>query len=147
MTIRQLKPDEVGVIREGTFSFFEAAQLGTLEWDVWEANWRRLLENGRAVILAQWGADGIFNGALGAVIAPDLASHETVAIECFWYMLPDRRGNGIALLKAYENWARAMGCARVGIANLAHVNAERMAKLYQRMGYKPIDVNFQKRLT
>jgi GNAT superfamily N-acetyltransferase len=114
--------------------------------DVFCRNWRRLIEDGRGFVLVQFDEQDRFCGTLGAVLAPDLCNDDLVAIECFWYVMPHRRGNGLTLLRAYEQLAREKGAQRIGIANLAHHNGERMARLYQRLGYTPIDVNYQKAL-
>lgn len=68
------------------------------------------------------------------------------AWETLWYVEPQyRKGhNSLKMLKAYENWARKMGCTYVDITALSS-NPD-VSVIYERMGYKAQEVHFLKRI-
>jgi RimJ/RimL family protein N-acetyltransferase len=57
-----------------------------------------------------------FNGALvgmiGLVFFPHYLSGERVAVEVFWWLEPEHRGEGRKLLKAAEDFARERGAMK-----------------------------------
>lgn len=66
------------------------------------------------------------------------------AKETVWYIAPEARGRcAIAMLRAYEDWARQQGCTSVGMASLA---SNDVSPLYSRLGYAPQETHFVKSL-
>lgn len=65
-----------------------------------------------------------------------------VARETLWYISPKGRGsNAIKMLKAYEEWAKLHKCDMVSMASLV---SNDVSKLYERLGYKSVEVHFTK---
>lgn len=67
-----------------------------------------------------------------------------IAKETVWFVTPQARGRGaIAMLDAYEIWARSVGCVSVGMASLV---TNDVSKLYERRGYSAVETHFMKPL-
>ena len=67
-----------------------------------------------------------------------------IAKETVWFVAPQARGRGaIAMLAAYEKWARSVDCVSVGMASLA---TNDVSKLYERRGYCAVETHFMKPL-
>lgn len=84
-------------------------------------------------------------GMFAASIQPHFFSIERVATELVWWVDPAFRGRGaVAMLAAYEDWARSMGCA---VINMVGLGADPVTtRLYERHGYLAQECHFIKRL-
>lgn len=66
------------------------------------------------------------------------------AVETVWYISPSARGrSAVAMLKAYEAWAREHGCVGVSMVSMA---SNDVSALYSRLGYGPRETHFSKAL-
>lgn len=64
------------------------------------------------------------------------------AKETVWYISPAGRGSSaLRMLDAYEDWARAQGCATIGMASLA---TNDVSRIYERKGYSPAETHYLK---
>lgn len=80
-------------------------------------------------------------GALGGMVAPHPFNYSRmIADELFWW---SEGREGLALLKAYEEWAQGFG-AVVRMTALEAVEPERVGKLFARRGYQPLERAFVK---
>ena len=67
------------------------------------------------------------------------------AMETAWWIAPDARGrSAMAMLAAYERWARDQGCAFCQMAAL--VSFPQAGRLYERRGYTAVETHFMKPL-
>lgn len=88
------------------------------------------------------------SGLLGgcAVIAFPLwwSDSTLLAQELFWWVDPIARGTGAAkgMMQAMEQWATEYGCKHMFMVCLENEDSDRVGKLYQRAGYKPIERSF-----
>lgn len=81
------------------------------------------------------------NGALGAMAGPHPFNHaHIIAQELFWW---SEGREGLRLLDAFEAWA-AQRAHSVRMITLEAVNPDRMARLYERRGYQPLERGFIK---
>lgn len=89
--------------------------------------------------------DGILlvsdNGMIGGVVYPHPFSGMRVFVEMFWRA---KDGQGTALLAAAEAAAKARGAERMFM--IAMDDMERTRRLYARIGYAPVEVQFMKEL-
>jgi GNAT superfamily N-acetyltransferase len=83
-------------------------------------------------------------GCIGGVIYPDLYSGSLVATEFFWFVREQKRGPGIRLYKAFEDWAREQGCSQIRMVHLMDSMPDKLAKFYTHFGYEPSEVHFLK---
>lgn len=66
------------------------------------------------------------------------------AKETVWFIGEQHRGRGaLAMLDAYEAWARDRGCTVIGMATLA---GRDVSALYRRRGYVPAETHYLKAL-
>ena len=81
------------------------------------------------------------SGALGGMVAPHPFNHaQMIADELFWW---SEGREGLALLKAYEDWAGSFR-AVIRMTTLEAVEPERVGKLFARRGYVPLERAFVK---
>ncbi|MBP2550166.1 uncharacterized membrane protein YdcZ (DUF606 family) [Neorhizobium galegae] len=67
-----------------------------------------------------------------------------MAKETVWFVSPKARGRlGLAMLDAYEAWAKSIGCTSAGMASLA---SNDVSRIFKRRGYAPIETHFAKPL-
>lgn len=96
--------------------------------------------NGLALVLER---DGRVVGMLLAQAVRLLLTRAMVAQELVFWVDPEARGAGGALLSAYEDWARRMGCVSCSLVTID----ERVGVLYRRRGYRRAETVFQKGLS
>lgn len=118
---------------------------GGFEPDHFVKKWNEILDGGTGVILASF-KENTITGAIGAVLTQHLFSSKMMAVECFWYVLPEHRGDGIRLLKAFEEWAVKAGAELLAMIHLLSLQPEKLGSLYRRMGYHPVEVNYLKEI-
>lgn len=67
-----------------------------------------------------------------------------VAKETLWYISKrGRGGSAVKMLKEYEKWASSQKCDIISMASLC---SNDVSKIYERLGYSPIEVHFTKAL-
>jgi hypothetical protein len=67
-----------------------------------------------------------------------------IAKETVWFVSSGARGRvGLAMLDAYEAWARGIGCTSAGMASLS---SNDVSRIFERRGYAPIETHFAKPL-
>lgn len=137
------------MIREATFNDIpaimalgrefadEAGVTARVGWDdasVWDLL-AGLIENPDGILLVS------DNGMIGGMVYPHPFSGLRVFAELFWRA---KDGKGLALLEAAEEAAKARGAKRM--AMIAMDDMERTRRLYSRIGYAPVEVQFMKEL-
>lgn len=90
--------------------------------------------------------DGAVIGGFVGVAYEHYFSRERTACDLALYVRPDRRGGlaAVALVRAFEAWAKAQGCPRVQLGISAGINPGRVEALYRRLGYAPFSVAMTK---
>lgn len=107
--------------------------------------WTGLFEAGCGVIFTLE-QEGKVVGALGGLKHRDIYSADEVATEMFWYVLERARGQGNALLRAFEEWSRVEGCKEIRMALLLDSMADRLDSVYRRLGYEPMETHYSKEI-
>lgn len=100
-----------------------------------------ILENPDGVVLVS-GSDATVTGMIAMVVYNHPFSGERTAFEIVWWVEPESRGDGIRLLRAAEEWAREQGAKHMQMV----APNERVAALYQRLGYGLVETSFQRSL-
>ena len=87
-------------------------------------------------------------GMAAGVVSPVYFNHShTSGEELFWYVSEDApQMAGLRLLIALEGAAKAKGCDSWQMKSIALLGGARMAKLYERRGYRASENSFIKRL-
>lgn len=88
-------------------------------------------------------------GQAKGILLASVQSHPFAALkyafETVWWIEPAMRGKGAAsMLKTYETWAVDQGCSFAGMAALSVF--PRVAKMYERCGFVPIETHYLKQL-
>jgi len=98
--------------------------------------------HGSGKILLYENDEGEVVGLLGFAVFPHYFTGQLTANEIMWYMLPEERAGGgaLKLLWEAEKLAKKMGAIYMGFT----APDEKVAKLYERFGYKQIEVSFMK---
>lgn len=81
-------------------------------------------------------------GVIGGIVYPHFFSGTLVAQELFWWC----EGGGLKLLERFEQWAHEAGAQKVLMLCLESVEPERVASLYRRRGYLPLERSFSRSL-
>lgn len=88
---------------------------------------------------------GALVGMIGLLVFSHHLSGERIAGEVFWWVEPQQRGTvGIRLLRAAEQWAKDQ---RVVTVQMVGPTTGRAGLIYERLGYAPIEVAYQRRIT
>lgn len=97
--------------------------------------------NGK-VLLAE--EDGNAVGLLGFVLYPHYFTGKQTAIELMWYVEPEFRQSftAISLLRAGQRIAKAMGAVKMQFT----APTPEVGKAYELLGYKPLEISYQKTL-
>ena len=130
-------------------AFYEESKSGgTFSEERWLTQWKFLIDSNAGFILA-YARGNRPVGSIGGMLAPHPNEDETICMEAFWYFLPEERGKGIApikLMKKYEQVAKERGAGLISMACLDHLDSGRLSNLYEKMGYRPIERSFLKRV-
>jgi GNAT superfamily N-acetyltransferase len=145
--IRAATTEDVSdIVRLGSQSLKDGPYAGMLK-DTPEESARLALNviggaNGKVLLYENDG--GKVAGLLGFIIFPHYFTGEPTATEIMWYVEPQERkeGGAVKLLWEAEKQAREMGATRMGFTA---PNAE-VGKLYERFGYKQVEVTYMKEL-
>lgn len=88
-------------------------------------------------------------GFLAGMVAPFKPwADEKCAMEILFFVAPEHRRSraSILLLRDFEIWAKAKGCATMAVSANLPSGGERAGKLYERMGFQPIETAYLKRI-
>lgn len=78
-------------------------------------------------------------GAIGGVLNPAYCDSSWImAVELFWWA----EGDGLALLKAFEDWAAEMEASEIRMTSI--YDLPRADRLLRRKGYGPTEISYSK---
>lgn len=147
LAIKQIEPHDVPSLVHGAKMFFDEFNLpGEFNKESFILSWQKLLRMESGIILALCKPDGKVMAAIGSVVNFDFNTGEKIAVEMFYYALPDARGKALRLLPAIEEAAKGRGCKRNWMLCLENERADGMKKFYERGGYVPKERLFMKEL-
>ena len=86
--------------------------------------------------------DGQLYGMLVGLVGPHLLIGEITGQELFWWAEPAKRTVGLRLLKAFVEACRSRGATRIHMV----APTERVAQLYQKLGYVHYESTYELRL-
>ena len=146
MEMRQAGIGDLPKLEATARAFYASSRfLGDFEMERFIALWTRLLADETGVIFAF--ADGAeVVGALGGVVYPDAYSPRMIAVEFFWFVRPERRGKGLQLYYAFEEWAKRKGARQIRMTHLCDLMPENLRWLYGELGFTAIEINYAKEL-
>lgn len=104
--------------------------------------WTSILSAKTGVILGLFDDDQCY-GALCAVRDKDSITGEYAASEIHWFLDSQRRGKGILLFNAFEDWAKKNGCKTLRVGRLIDSSII-IERFYQKRGYIPKEVVYER---
>lgn len=144
MNIRLVRLDELDAVAAIGLGFYEEGRLpGSMISSCFVASWSAFLSSGVGVIYGMY-EEEVLCGVVGGLKYPDPNDGDLVVSECFWFVVKEKRGRGIELLDAFERWAKEEGAKRIIMVHLSGLMPERIKLLYERRGYKEIEVHYVK---
>lgn len=146
VTIQSLKEMKESELLGPSF-FNECGLPGTFKHEAFLHNWTLFLEKNIGAMWALVKGDKIL-GVLGGILAPDMNNGDMMAVETFWYVLPEARGSldSIRLLMTFEIWAQNVGAKRIMMAHLLSSMPEKLKEYYEKRGYRALEINYVKEL-
>lgn len=83
--------------------------------------------------------DGALFGAIGGLVAPSMFTPKRNAVELFWFVRPEARGNGNGrkLLDALIEWAKWHDCLSL---NMIEPPDSELGRLYERLGFTKFEI-------
>lgn len=133
--IRKAGVDDIPALLEIGRKFCGAANL-KYDRDALSASLFGLIDSPDCVVLMF--PDG--SGAIGGIAYRNFFSGEKVAQELFWWA----DAGGMKLLGEFERWAADVGVCKVIMLCLEALSPQRVARLYGRAGYTPLEHSFMK---
>lgn len=145
--IRPITADELPRVHEMGAAFFDAAgRPGKYSPEAVERIWNTLLPTGIGLFFVAED-EGRFVGMFGGVVSEDPYTGDIVALEQFWFVMPEARGSvGIRLFNAFEKEATARGAKRILMVHLMKLTPESLRGLYERRGYELVEQIYEKNL-
>jgi hypothetical protein len=79
-------------------------------------------------------------GILAGTSQEAIFSRSLVANEMMFWVLPDHRNrHSLKMVKAFEYWAKKVGCVNVHLSNVKGTKLAGLDKLYKRLGYELLE--------
>jgi GNAT superfamily N-acetyltransferase len=83
-------------------------------------------------------------GMIAMVCYEHPMSGDPMAVEMFWWVEPEQRGDGMRLFRRARAWAKARG-ARI-LQMIAPATNPDVAAMYDRLGFVPMETTYQRSL-
>ena len=147
-TIRMLKADEVDKALPLALAFQSSSGLCTGDNDAqsnWGEIWKVTIETCTGGIIA-YEVDDQVVGVMCFLVGVSPLDGKPQLTESMWYMKKDHRGRGTHLLAAAEELATSLGCERIVMTHLADAKGGRIAKVFKRRGFRPMETSYLKEL-
>lgn len=145
---RELKIHELHRLEEIGKSFTsEAKHPGGFSTSRFVANWQAMITYGMGVIFVTEEGNRI-TGTIGIGLMQDGFSDIPVALEQFWYVLPEFRTTraGVELFRAFEKLGQQLKVKSLILVHLANVGADRLEDFYLKRGYHLVEKTYRKEL-
>ena len=85
-------------------------------------------------------------GLIAGMVVNNLTNGKAALQEVIWYVYKEHRKQGRMLLEYFEEAAKNIGCSQIVMALMCNSGAEKLGKFYERMGYKPFEVQYMKEI-
>jgi GNAT superfamily N-acetyltransferase len=135
-----------GIAQLGPKFWSESKLPGDFKPEVFVENWKKIIAKDQGCIIFNQDEKGGINGAIGLLVYQDINDGELVMQEAFWFVSPESRGFGLRLLKKAEEIAKMINVRRFVMTHLLNGYADQLSRLYPRMGFKALEINYIKHL-
>ncbi len=141
MVIRQVTESELLEVCCKLSRFEECTKFVKVNPVIMASTYSKFIRDGVGGIIISL-SDNAVSGGLGFIISNDLHSGEKIAVETFWYVLPEFRGIGIKLLDEFEKLAKENSCDNIAMVHLEDSSPEVLERLYKKRGYKLVERHY-----
>ena len=141
--IREATIDEFRLVATMAKNFEDHTSYVKVDVEHTIKEYKRIIESGTGIVFALI-EDGKVVGGVGGVKFIDIHYPRLLAVETFWFVLPEYRGGGIKLLIRFEQWAKDNNCERVAFIHLSDSHPEILKKIYTRRGYTMVETHYEK---
>ena len=86
-------------------------------------------------------------GVIAGFMVANMTNGKPALQEVIWYMDKEHRTHGKLLLEAFEKLGKERGATSIIMALMCNSMQDRLDKFYQRLGYKPFEVQYMKEIT
>jgi len=86
-------------------------------------------------------------GLIAGMPVNNLTNGKVGLQEIVWYVDKEHRSKGRILLKYFEEAAKTIGAAHIVMALMCNSKADKLGRFYERMGYKPFEIQYMKEVT
>jgi GNAT superfamily N-acetyltransferase len=126
--------------------FRECTQFVPVDVETCVKTYTKAIEDGYGAIFGFRQSWGDLVGALACVKGPDLHFPRMLAVETFWYVLPESHGFGIGkqLFSAFRAWAKDEKCDFTAMIHLVDSYPDSLEDFYIRSGYKLVEKHYLK---
>tara|TARA_R110002051_G_scaffold268507_2_gene328558 strand:+ start:1175 stop:1675 length:501 start_codon:yes stop_codon:yes gene_type:complete len=150
-------PDEVerltGLATEFHGSGYSSVWRPDFEFDsrAWGEFWSGAVGGDRAVAIfctEDGERDGKPVGFILGLVVDCPTEGERFITEAAWFVSSEAVGlpYGVTLLAALEGFGESVGAVRINMGHLANRTGKRLARIYSRWGYTPVEVIYTKRI-
>lgn len=124
--------------------FFELAnEPGKFNAEFFINYWQEIYKSERGVVLVE-AQDGEVSAMLGCIACVEMTTGDTVLEECFMYADAKKKTNAFKLLNMMEEVARNIGAKVIYIKHTAHLDGERLERIYNRKGFVKKFIRYEK---
>lgn len=142
--LRGLNSGEVFLLAPiGRRFFAEAGEVGIFNASGFEESIGQMIEVGIGVVYVLEDESGVY-GAIGGAKIQDIYTGNLIAMELFWYMDSEKRGEGMTLLSAFERWAKGQGCTKIRMVHLSDLMPDTLRIVYERRGYREVETTYER---
>jgi len=144
--IRQATPGDLPRLATCAQEFYASSKhLTNFKLERFVNFWTSIIQEGIGVVFV-FEKDGELQGALGGMRSADLYSGTSYSQELFWFVRECYRGAGLQLYRAFEKWSREQGCNEIRMIHLSDSMPERLARVYNYLGFEIIETHYSKTL-
>ena len=144
MVIRQIEPQDYGAVMELISEF---AEESLWEYGVFldelklKETFRAMYETSFVLVV-----NTVIEGVFGGRIIQDLCSDHKVYEEVIWYVRKENRKYGVKLFQFVIDWCYSNNIQQMTICCMHNSKTEICFRLYERLGFRPMETRFIKEL-
>jgi len=97
--------------------------------------WQEIYKSERGIIFVETQNNEPVS-MIGLIVCVDMCTGDTSLEECFFYADPNKKTKAFKLIDMAENLARKIGATVLYIKHTAHLDRDRLEKIYNRKGFE-----------
>lgn len=140
--IRAISEDEVSLALPLFRQYLDEARFSPdFSPHAFEMTWKDYITSGTGVIFGAF-ENGEAVGGLGGMMIYAALDGKPWALESMWYVKPEHRNCGMALLRRFEGWAKSMNAVRILATTTIGLKHEELGKVLEHRGYRALETHY-----